>query len=67
MEKKMTMKEFKKLFEDARNKVLVEPTKGFKKVDENKKAEIDFTLMLNGLLLFHQLEEELFGEEKENE
>lgn len=67
MEEKMTMKEFKKLFDDAKERILIEPTKGLKKVDEDKKAEIDFTLMLNGLLLFHQLEEELFGEEKENE
>lgn len=66
MEKKITMKEFKKLFEDAKNKVLVEPTKNLK-IDENEKAKIDFSLMLGGILLFHQLEEELFGEEKENE
>ena len=37
------------------------------KIDEDKKAKIDFSLMLGGMLLFHQLEEELFGEEKENE
>ena len=66
MKKKMTMKEFKKLFDDAKNKVLLEPTKNLK-IDENKKSKIDFTLMLNGIILFHQLEEELFGEEKENE
>ena len=66
MEKKMTMKEFKKLFEDAKYKVLAEPTKNLK-VDEDKRAKIDFSLMLGGMLLFHQLEEELFGEEKENE
>ena len=66
MEKKMTMKEFKKLFDNAKYKVLAEPTKNLK-VDEDKRAEIDFSLMLNGLVLVHQLENELFGEEKENE
>lgn len=66
MEKKMTMKEFKELFEDARNRVLIEPTKKLK-VDKDKRDKVDFSLMINGLLLFHQLEEELFGEEKENE
>ena len=66
MEKKMTMKEFKKLFDNAKYKVLAEPTKNLK-VDEDKRAKIDFSLMLNGLVLVHQLENELFGEEKENE
>ena len=66
MEKKMTMKEFKKLFDNVKYKVLAEPTKNLK-VDEDKRAKIDFSLMLNGLVLVHQLEEELFGEEKENE
>ena len=66
MEKKMTMKEFKKLFDNAKYKVLAEPTKNLK-VDEDKRAGIDFSLMLNGLVLVHQLENELFGEEKENE
>ena len=62
----MTMKEFKKLFDNAKYKVLAEPTKNLK-VDEDKRASIDFSLMLNGLVLVHQLENELFGEEKENE
>lgn len=66
MEKKMTMKEFKKLFDNAKYKVLAEPTKNLK-VDEDKRAKIDFSLMLHGLVLVHQLENELFGEEKENE
>ena len=66
MEKKMTMKEFKKLFEDARNRVLIEPTKGLK-MEKDKEDKVNFALMINGLILFHQLENELFGEEKENE
>ena len=66
MEKKMTMKEFKELFENARNRVLIEPTKKLK-VNEDKRNKVDLSLTLNGLILFHQLEEELFGEEKENE
>lgn len=33
-------------------------------MEKDKEDKVNFSLMINGLILFHQLEEELFGEEK---
>ena len=63
MKNKMTMKEFKEKYDEAVKKVLNNPTKGLKgeeKIDVGTQAMI----MMTGVLLFHQLKKELFGEEQ---
>lgn len=62
MKNKMTMKEFKEKYEEAAMKVLENPVEGLKG-KEKASAKIQITITLAGMLLFHQLEKELFGEE----
>ena len=64
MENKITMKEFKEKYDEAVQKVLANPVKGLKG-EEEASSQTQFTMMLTGVLLFHQLKKELFGEEKE--
>lgn len=61
---KMTMKEFKEKYDEAVQKVLSNPVKGLKG-EKEASAKIQVQMMLTGVLLFHQLEKELFGEEEE--
>ncbi len=62
MENKMTMKEFKEKYDKAVKKILSDPFKGL----EEKKtgANLQMAIMLSGIILFRQLEKELFKEEK---
>lgn len=63
MKNKMTMKEFKEKYDEAVVNVLENPVKGLKG-EEKASVKTQFTMMLTGVLLFKQLEKELFGEEK---
>lgn len=63
MKNKMTMKEFKEKYDEAVMKVLENPVEGLKG-EEKASAKTQITITLTGMLLFHQLEKELFGEEK---
>lgn len=63
MKNKMTMKEFKEKYDEAVTKVLNNPVEGLKG-GEKASAKTQITIILTGMLLFHQLEKELFGEEK---
>lgn len=63
MKNKMTMKEFKEKYDEAVKKVLGNPVKGLegeKETDVNTQV----MMMMTGILLFHQLKKELFGEEQ---
>lgn len=62
MKTKITMKEFKEKYDEAVNKVLKNPVKGLK---DEKETDVNtqVMMMMTGVLLFHQLEKELFGEE----
>lgn len=63
MKNKMTMEEFKEKYDEAVKKVLKNPVKGL----EGKKeadANTQVVMMMTGILLFHQLKKELFGEEQ---
>lgn len=62
--KKYTMNDFKEMFDKAKMEVLTNPTKGLKG-EESEKAEAKVSLMLSGMLLFQQLEKELFGDEED--
>lgn len=62
MKNKMTMKEFKEKYDEAVIKVLDNPIKGLK-WEEKASAKTQITITLTGMLLFQQLEKELFGEE----
>lgn len=62
MKNKMTMKEFKEKYDEAVMKVLENPIEGLKG-EEKASAKTQITITLAGMLLFHQLEKELFGEE----
>lgn len=62
MKNKMTMEEFKEKYDEAVKEVLKNPVKGLegeKEVDVNTEV-----MMMTGVLLFHQLKKELFGEEQ---
>lgn len=60
---KMTMEAFKEKYDKAVQKVLDNPVKGLKG-EEKVNAKTQITMMLTGMLLFHQLKKELFGEEE---
>lgn len=62
MKTKITMKEFKEKYDEAVNKVLENPVKGLKGEKETN-VNTQVMMMMTGVLLFHQLEKELFGEE----
>lgn len=61
--KKYTMNDFKEMFDKAKMEVLADPTKGLKGEDEKGDARV--SLMLSGMILFRQLEKELFGDEED--
>lgn len=63
MENEMTMKEFKEKYDEAVKKVLSNPTKGLKGEEETD-VSTQVMIMMTGVLLFHQLKKELFGEEQ---
>lgn len=63
MKNKMTMKEFKEKYDEAVMKVLENPVKGLKG-EEKAGVKTQMMMTMTGVLLFHQLEKELFGEEK---
>lgn len=64
-DKKYTIKEFKEMFDKAVNETLKNPeVKNADKKDGNHlNPEAKFSCMLAGMILFHTLEENLFGEE----
>lgn len=63
MKNKMTMKEFKEKYDEAVEKVLENPVKGLKGEKETN-VNTQVMIMMTGVLLFHQLEKELFEEEQ---
>lgn len=63
MKNKMTMKEFKEKYDEAVEKVLENPAKGLKGEKETG-VNTQAVMMMTGILLFHQLKKELFGEEQ---
>lgn len=63
MKNKMTMKEFKEKYDEAVEKVLENPVKGLKGEKETG-VNTQVVMMMTGILLFHQLKKELFGEEQ---
>lgn len=65
MEKKYTMKEFKEMFDKAKMKVLNNPTEGGNHGDKSPEeiAQMNFGLMLSGMIIFNALEKKLFKEE----
>lgn len=63
MKNKMTMKEFKEKYDEAVEKVLENPVKGLKREKETG-VNTQVVMMMTGILLFHQLKKELFGEEQ---
>lgn len=62
MKKKMTMEEFKEKYKKAVEEVLQNPVEDLDGKEELS-AQSQITMMLTGMLLFHQLEKKLFGEE----
>ena len=65
MEKKYTIKEFKKMFDKAKMEVLSNPTEGGNHGDRSPEeiAQMNFNLMLSGMIIFDALEKKLFKEE----
>lgn len=63
MKKKMTMEEFKEKYKKAVEEVLQNPVEDLDGKEELS-AQSQITMLLTGLLLFHQLEKKLFGEEE---
>ena len=63
MKNKMTMKEFKEKYDEVVERVLDNPVKGLKGEEETD-THTQVMMMMTGVLLFHQLKKELFGEEQ---
>ena len=65
MQKKYTMKEFKEMFDKAKMEVLNNPTEGGDHGNKNPEeiAQMNFSLMLSGMIIFSALEKKLFKEE----
>ncbi len=63
MKNKMTMKEFKEKYDEAVVNVLENPVKGLKG-EEEASIKTQLVITMTGVLLFQQLEKELFGEEE---
>ena len=62
-DKSYTYDELKEIYKEAMMKTMDNPTGTKEEKEEKNSAKLQFSLMLSGLVLFHTMEDNLFGKE----
>ncbi len=61
-----TYEELKNIYKEAMMKTMENPTGDRETKEVEDSSKLQFSLMLSGMILFHTMEDNLFGKEEDN-